>query len=121
MMICLWGMNEIQNAKICTRSDHDEQIAVLMCFLLNLVRISQFFGDYLSASFIVPLRLSNDPMTLVMLTVQLPKRAEELCYWAEDLDMALVTSFGYRNLGGGLLTVQCVSAIIVYIYIYLDI
>lgn len=113
MMICLWGMNEIQNAKICTRSDHDEQIAVLMFFFWNHMRI---IGDYLSASFIVPLRLSNDPMTLVMLTVQLPTRAEELCYWAEDLDMALVTSFGYRNLGGGLLTVQCVFAIIVYIY-----
>ena len=72
-------------------------------------------GYHRSDSFTAPLRLSNDPMTLVMLTVHLPTRAEELCYWAEDLDSALVTSFGYRNLGGGLLTVQCVSAIILSI------
>ena len=59
----------------------------------------RIIGDCRSASLIAPLRLSNDPMTLVMLTVQLPKRAEELCYWAEILDLASVTSFGYRNEG----------------------
>lgn len=80
----------------------------------------RIIGDCRSASLIAPLRLSNDPMTLVMLTVPLPTRAEELRNWAEVLDSAWMTSFGYRN--EGCWFVDCSMCICNYIkYRYIDI